>query len=448
MADALGEPVRIDRRRTDRDDGGRHAVEHVGERFLARIRPSFRPRTARHRRRTGERQRQRPRQAAVAPPAARPCRDSSSSSRSSSARTSLALREEATPVRSMVAPLSMAAPLLVPSAASCYAGLRWRMRRPSAGRGEERMDRPIVHIVVAESVVLGRPGLAEGGHVPARMPDLTQLLDHWGYVALFVVVVLGNVGVPLPEETVLALAGYLVWRGDMRLPVVLVVGVVSAVAGDNLGYWVGRRFGRSALPRYARWVLGHPERLATMADFIERRGPFAVFVARFIPGIRFMAGPLAGGLGMHFTRFFAANVLGRIGLRPNGGRCRLRHRLRSGRVRGAVAGVRRPGRTSDPGRRARQRAGAHRLADRPRPAATEGAADLTAPAGRRSPGRPRLSGPWLPRSRPSPSGAPPCPGCTCARTPGSGRRAPSRDGSPSGAPPSSARASTGPALRS
>ena len=83
------------------------------------------------------------------------------------------------------------------------------------------------------------------------MPDLTQLLGHWGYVALFVIVVLGNVGVPLPEETVLALAGYLVWRGDMRLPVVLVVGVVSAVAGDNLGYWVGRRFGRNALPRYA-----------------------------------------------------------------------------------------------------------------------------------------------------------------------------------------------------
>ena len=144
------------------------------------------------------------------------------------------------------------------------------------------------------------------------MPDLTQLLGHWGYVALFVVVVLGNVGVPLPEETVLALAGYLVWRGDMRLPVVLVVGVVSAVAGDNLGYWVGRRFGRNALPRYARWVLGHPERLSTMADFIERRGPFAVFVARFIPGIRFMAGPLAGGLGMRFTRFFAANVLGAL----------------------------------------------------------------------------------------------------------------------------------------
>jgi membrane protein DedA with SNARE-associated domain len=144
------------------------------------------------------------------------------------------------------------------------------------------------------------------------MTDLPQLLGHWGYGAIFVVVVLGNVGVPLPEETVLALAGYLVWRGEMRVAVVIVVGIVSAVVGDNLGYWLGRRYGRSALPRYARWVLGHPERLVAMEGFVRRRGPFAVFVARFVPGIRFMAGPLAGGLGMHFAPFFAANVLGAV----------------------------------------------------------------------------------------------------------------------------------------
>lgn len=142
------------------------------------------------------------------------------------------------------------------------------------------------------------------------MTDLAQLIGHWGYAAIFVVVVLGNIGVPLPEETVLALAGYLVWRGDMRLSVVLIVGIVSAVAGDNLGYWLGRRYGRTALPRYARWILGHPERLAAMESFVARRGPFAVFAARFIPGIRFMAGPLAGGLGMRSGAFFAANVLG------------------------------------------------------------------------------------------------------------------------------------------
>lgn len=111
------------------------------------------------------------------------------------------------------------------------------------------------------------------------MSDLHQFVGHWGYAAIFVVVVLGNVGLPVPEETILALAGYLVWRGKLRLSLVLVVGIVSAVVGDNIGYWLGRRYGQTALPRYARWVLGHPERLETMKAFVARRGPLAVFLS-------------------------------------------------------------------------------------------------------------------------------------------------------------------------
>ena len=144
------------------------------------------------------------------------------------------------------------------------------------------------------------------------MNDLHQFVGHWGYPAIFVVVVLGNVGLPVPEETILALAGYLVWRGKLRLSLVLVVGIVSAIVGDNLGYWLGRRYGQVALPRYARWVLGHPERLDAMKAFVARRGPVAVFVARFVPGVRFTAGPLAGALGLPFPSFLLANVAGAV----------------------------------------------------------------------------------------------------------------------------------------
>ena len=144
------------------------------------------------------------------------------------------------------------------------------------------------------------------------MTSVSQLIGHWGYPAIFVVVVLGNAGLPVPEETILGVAGYLVWRGQLALWTVLAVGFVSAVIGDNIGYWLGRRFGRERMARYARWALGHPERIGSMQAFVARRGPLAVFVARFIPGIRFMAGPLAGSLGLRFMPFFAANVLGAL----------------------------------------------------------------------------------------------------------------------------------------
>ena len=93
------------------------------------------------------------------------------------------------------------------------------------------------------------------------MSALAPFLEHWGYGGLCAVVVLGNVGVPIPEEAVLTLSGYLVWRGDFELWLVLVVGIMSASAGDAVGYWLGRRFGGQALRRYGRRVWLTPEKL-------------------------------------------------------------------------------------------------------------------------------------------------------------------------------------------
>jgi len=72
--------------------------------------------------------------------------------------------------------------------------------------------------------------------------DLSHLFQHMGYAAILVIVLLGNAGVPAPEESVLVLGGYLAWHGRLHLPLVILVGVVSASLGDNLGFWAGRRY--------------------------------------------------------------------------------------------------------------------------------------------------------------------------------------------------------------
>jgi membrane protein DedA with SNARE-associated domain len=140
----------------------------------------------------------------------------------------------------------------------------------------------------------------------------TELVAHWGYGAIFVAVLLGNVGVPIPEETILTLSGYLAQRGDLRLPMVLVVGFVSAVLGDNLGYWLGRRYGRGAIERYGHLAFVTPARLAKMSGLVKRYGGWAVFAARFVAGLRFLAGPLAGATGLAPRTFITANILGAL----------------------------------------------------------------------------------------------------------------------------------------
>ena len=144
------------------------------------------------------------------------------------------------------------------------------------------------------------------------MGSLRAIIAAWGYLAIFAFVVVGNLGVPVPENSVLWIAGYFVWRGRLSLPLVLLVGIVAAVAGDNLGYWLGRRYGQPAAERYGRTIRLTPHRLDRMQGFIQRYGAFGVFIARFVTGLRFMAGPLAGGLGLSPPTFFLANVLGAL----------------------------------------------------------------------------------------------------------------------------------------
>ena len=119
-------------------------------------------------------------------------------------------------------------------------------------------------------------------------------------------------GLPAPEETILGLAGFLVWRGELRLPFVLAVGIVSAIVGDNLGYWIGRRYGQALIERHGRWAVGKPEQLESVRRFVTRYGPLGIFAARFIPGIRFLAGPIAGAMGLRPVSFIIANALGAI----------------------------------------------------------------------------------------------------------------------------------------
>ena len=141
------------------------------------------------------------------------------------------------------------------------------------------------------------------------MGGLALFTEHWGYAAIFVVVVLGNVGLPVPEETIFTLAGYLVWRGDLRLWLVLIVGIVSASVGDNVGYWLGRTLGGAALRRYGTRLWLDPAALDSSHRFVLKHGAVAVFVARFVPGLRFAAGPVAGITGMPAQLFLIANVL-------------------------------------------------------------------------------------------------------------------------------------------
>jgi membrane protein DedA with SNARE-associated domain len=140
--------------------------------------------------------------------------------------------------------------------------------------------------------------------------DLLHLIGRYGYLVVFFGVMLEGTGVPLPGETVLIAAGALVHRRVLDLGDTLLFGILGAVIGDQIGYWVGRLGGRPFALRWGRYAFITPERLGHAEAFFARHGGRAVFLARFVTGLRVFGALVAGTSRMPWVRFALYNVLG------------------------------------------------------------------------------------------------------------------------------------------
>jgi undecaprenyl-diphosphatase len=131
-----------------------------------------------------------------------------------------------------------------------------------------------------------------------------------GYPVLFALIFGESAGAPLPGETSLLTAGVLAGTGRLSLPLVIAVAVAAAVTGDTLGYWLGRRGGRAVLTHRGPFAAFRAHALEHGERFFERHGPKAVFLGRFVPGVRVVAAVLAGAGAMAWARFALYNVSG------------------------------------------------------------------------------------------------------------------------------------------
>src|ERR671938_447021 len=142
------------------------------------------------------------------------------------------------------------------------------------------------------------------------MDRILSLISHYGYLVVLFGVMLESTGIPLPGETILLAAGLLVQRGHLDLGDAIIFGILGAVVGDQIGYWVGREGGRPFVLRWGRYVLITPERLERAERFFARHGGKAVFLARFVAGLRVFGALVAGISHMHWRTFFFYNALG------------------------------------------------------------------------------------------------------------------------------------------
>jgi membrane-associated protein len=140
---------------------------------------------------------------------------------------------------------------------------------------------------------------------------IVNVTSSLGY-GLPAIIGLESMGVPSPGETALVLAAVLASQGKLQIGLVIVIGVSSAIVGDNIGYLLGRRLGRDVLEAKGPFYEHRLEIIHTGDRFFAKHGPKAVFLARWIALVRFAAAWLAGINRMRFPEFFFWNALGGI----------------------------------------------------------------------------------------------------------------------------------------
>jgi len=148
--------------------------------------------------------------------------------------------------------------------------------------------------------------------LPGVLASIAPVLNQYGYLAVGGFITLEDFGVPLPGETILIAAAVYAGAGQLNIALVVVIAVIAAVVGDNIGYLIGMYGGRRVVERWGKYVFITPERLDKTEEFFQRRGGWIVVIARFIEGLRQLNGIIAGTSSMPWHKFLVFNLLGAV----------------------------------------------------------------------------------------------------------------------------------------
>jgi membrane-associated protein len=148
--------------------------------------------------------------------------------------------------------------------------------------------------------------------VPLVIASFLDVAETIGYPLVFALIAIETMGIPVPGETALVTASIVASRGRLDIEVVIALAAAAAILGDNVGFAIGRKLGRRVLTAPGP-LLHHRQRVIAVGEpFFDRHGPKAVFLGRWVTGLRITAAWMAGVTRMSWPTFLFWNALGGI----------------------------------------------------------------------------------------------------------------------------------------
>jgi membrane protein DedA with SNARE-associated domain len=124
--------------------------------------------------------------------------------------------------------------------------------------------------------------------------DIVAWISQYGYFAIFLLLTLGIVGLPVPDETLLAFSGYLAFKGNLSLPLAFAAAWGGSTCGITISYYLGRTFGLKLIHRYGRYVRITEEHVMKAHAWFDRVGHWGLTFGYFVPGVRHLTAYAAG----------------------------------------------------------------------------------------------------------------------------------------------------------
>jgi membrane protein DedA with SNARE-associated domain len=119
-------------------------------------------------------------------------------------------------------------------------------------------------------------------------------ITQYGYLAIFLLLVFGIVGLPVPDETLLTFSGYLIYSGHLSFPLAYATALAGSISGITISYTLGRTWGLKLIHRYGRYLHLTEERVLKVHRWFEGVGHWGLTFGYFIPGVRHLTAFVAG----------------------------------------------------------------------------------------------------------------------------------------------------------
>ncbi len=126
------------------------------------------------------------------------------------------------------------------------------------------------------------------------METAIQWISHYGYLGIFSLLMLGIVGLPVPDETLLTFAGFMIYKQDLHLAPTLIAAWSGSICGITISYGLGRGPGSLVIRKYGSTLHFTQERMDRVQDWFRRVGTWGLLFGFFIPGVRHLTAIAAG----------------------------------------------------------------------------------------------------------------------------------------------------------